>query len=252
MIRLDRLLCNLGFCTRSKVQKWARVNSVTVNGKASKSLQDTVFPDQVLIHGKPLDLVPPVHLVLYKPIGIVCSHVEEQKSNPTFLSLLPERFSQMHPTLSVAGRLDKIASGLLIISQSGELVQKIISPQSAIQKIYEVTTEDPFKGNEEEVFESGELILRGETHPCLPAKFKIMDASKNLAQVILYEGKYHQIRRMLGALGHRVKNLHRVQIGQLRISDLNLEVGQWQPLSPAEVELITSNPNTTNLNSTKQ
>lgn len=184
--------------------------------------KDHVDVKDVLVDGKPLQYAETLHIMLHKPRGYVCSRVRESEAKMIY-DLLPASFLRRNPLVVSAGRLDKWASGLLVLSQEGDIIQRLTSPQrkaGALGKIYEVQLQNPLTGQEETAFASGDLMLRSETKPCRPAGFEIIDKEQRLVRITLYEGRYHQLRRMLAVLGNRAVTIHRVQTGPLRLGEL--------------------------------
>lgn len=125
--------------------------------------------------------------MLHKPRGYVCSRKRETESKIIY-DLLPSSFIKRKPLLVPAGRLDKWASGLLILSQNGEIIQRLTSPKrkKPLGKQYEVQLQKPLTGKEEEIFASGELMLKSDTKPCLPAKFEVIDPVERLVKYVYY------------------------------------------------------------------
>jgi 16S rRNA pseudouridine516 synthase len=203
------------------VKEYIARNKVTVNGKRVKAA-DHVNVKDVRVAGNPLQYPETLHIMLHKPRGYVCSRVREAEAKMIY-DLLPASFLRRNPLLVAAGRLDKWASGLLVLSQDGELVQKLTSPKrkaGAMGKVYEVQLQKELTGQESVAFASGELMLRSESEPCKPAGFEVIDPENRIVRITLFEGRYHQLRRMLAALGNRAVTIHRVQTGPLRIGDL--------------------------------
>jgi len=171
--------------------------------------------------------------MLHKPRGYVCSRVRESEAKMIY-DLLPASFLRRNPLLVSAGRLDKWASGLLVLSQDGDIIQRLTSPKrkaGSLGKVYEVQLQQPLTGQEEVAFASGELMLRSETLPCKPAGFEVIDAENRLVRITLYEGRYHQLRRMLAALGNRAVTIHRVQTGPLRLGELPVRSESMDPFA---------------------
>lgn len=176
----------------------------------------------VRVDGEPLKHAETLHIMLHKPRGYVCSRVRESEAKMIY-DLLPASFLRRNPLLVSAGRLDKWASGLLILSQDGEFVQRLTSPKrkaGAFGKVYEVQLQKPLTGQEEVSFASGDLMLRSESTPCKPAGFEVIDPENRIVRITLFEGRYHQLRRMLAALGNRAVTIHRIQTGPLKLGDL--------------------------------
>ena len=129
------------------------------------------------------------------------------------------------------------------MSQDGKFVNKLISPKNkfGFKRVYEVEFEKPFSGLEKEIFESGRLVLRGEDQPLLPAKFEILEDNlennKFVARITLREGRYHQLRRMIASIGNVALNIHRTQVGPLKL-EKELEVGLWQPITEKQFDSV--------------
>jgi 16S rRNA pseudouridine516 synthase len=238
-VRLDRLLANLGYGSRREVQALVRSGLVTFDGEifSESDAHVPVSPPlskRMLVEGAPLDPPPPLHLVMHKPLGVVCSHREPGRS---IYSLLPERWARRAPAVSTVGRLDKDTSGLLLLTDDGGLLHRIISPKADIAKRYRVMLERPLGGDEAGIFASGNMLIEGETKPLLPAMLQII--APNLCWLTVAEGRYHQVRRMFEAVGNHVVALHRDRIGGLDLPD-DLTAGQFRALTAAELELVMS------------
>jgi 16S rRNA pseudouridine516 synthase len=236
-LRLDRLLANLGYGSRREVQRLVVMGLVTLDGA---TLEDSdqriaVTPDlsaRMTVDDEPLDPPPGFALMLHKPTGVTCSHKEQ---GPLVYKLLPERWRRREPAISSVGRLDKETSGLLLMTDDGALLHKIISPRSEVTKRYDVTLDRPLRGDEVKIFASGELMLEGEDKPLLPAPLEVV--SEKRAFVTLTEGRYHQVRRMFAAVGNHVTALHRDRVGGLALPD-DLPAGEFRILGEAELALV--------------
>ena len=236
-LRLDRLLANMGYGSRREVQQLAYAGLVTLDGAVIEDADQRIaltrdLPDRMRIQGKPLDPPPGLALMLHKPLGVTCSHKE---AGPLVYGLLPERWRRRDPAISTIGRLDKDTSGLLLMTDDGNLLHRIISPRAHIPKRYRVTLDRPLKGDEAEIFAAGTLLLEGEDKPLLPAQMEVLSSTR--AYLILTEGRYHQVRRMFAAVGNHVTTLHRDRIGALALPD-DLKPGQYRLLDEAAIGLI--------------
>ncbi len=236
-LRLDRLLSNLGYGSRREVQQMARAGLVTLDGAVIEDADRriAVTPDlsgRMRINGRPLDPPPGLTLMLHKPLGVTCSHKE---AGPLVYDLLPPRWRRRDPPLSTIGRLDKETSGLLLLTDDGGLLHRIISPRANVSKRYHVTLARPLRGDEAEVFWSGTLLLEGEDKPLLPVQMETLSSTS--AFVILTEGRYHQVRRMFAALGNHVETLHRDRIGDLALP-IDLAPGQYRALDDTDLALV--------------
>lgn len=230
-MRLDRYLANLGYGTRREVTALLRSGRVTDReGNVLDTRSETAHND-IRVADEPLDPPPGMVLMLNKPVGVTCSHADAGR---VIYQLLPPRFMARKPAVSSIGRLDKATSGLLLLTDDGDLLHRVTSPRAGIAKVYDVALAEPLRGDEAGLFASGTLTLRHESTPLAPAQLTVLDAQH--VRVTIREGRYHQVRRMFAATGNRVETLHRVSIGALTLGDLS--VGQWRLLEPAEVDAV--------------
>ena len=217
--RLDRLLANLGYGSRREVQHIVLTGGAVLDGKRLRDAGERIpltadLSPRLLIRGVPLDPPAPLTVMLHKPVGVVCSHKEPGRS---VYELLPARWRARVPALSTVGRLDADTSGLLLITDDGPLLHRIISPKNHVAKRYLVTLARPLEGGEAAAFASGELMLESETTPLLPAMMEPL--SETTAYLTITEGRYHQVRRMFAAAGNHVLALHRDRIGGLELPE---------------------------------
>lgn len=228
MIRLDRLLSNRGYCSRREVRALLRAQRVTSRSKLELRADLAVDEDDILIDGEALD--PPSGMVvcLHKPIGYTCSHSEE--SEALVYELLPTRWRERRPRIETIGRLDKDTSGLLLLTDDGKLLHRMISPKHRVPKVYLATLARPLPAQAEQVLASGELMLEGEHKPLLPAELRRL--SEYEVEITVYEGRYHMVRRMLAALGSHVESLIRIKFGSLELG--NLAQAEYRLLNPSE------------------
>jgi 16S rRNA pseudouridine516 synthase len=182
--------------------------------------------------GQPLDPLAPLTLVLHKPVGVVCSHDEAEGA--LVYGLIPPRFGRRNPALSTVGRLDKDTSGLLLLTDDGGLLHRLISPKKAVWKTYEAALARPLSGDEGEVFSTGALLLENDKKPCLPARLEILGPRH--ARLSIVEGRYHQVRRMFAAVGNHVESLQRLSIGALTLGEL--APGQWRPATATDLAAV--------------
>jgi 16S rRNA pseudouridine516 synthase len=235
-IRLDRLLSNLGYGSRKDVTRFIKQglfslkNSVIMDPSLQIEIKD-LLSGEALFDGSTLDPLPPLTLMIHKPRGYTCSHDEAGK---LIGDLLPPRFMARDPVLSVAGRLDKDSTGLVLMTDDGDLMHKIISPKKQVYKFYDVTLLDPLQGHETDLFASGTFHLKNDPVVLKPAVWQ--PTSETTGIMRLQEGRYHQIRRMFGALGNKVTELHRTQIGGLELR--GLAEGQYRILSSEDIQRI--------------
>ncbi len=228
-VRLDKLLANLGYGSRREIQALARAGAIRLDGgeltdAGARIALDPDLPSRLIIDGEPLDPLPGLCLMLHKPLGVTCSHKE---AGPLIYGLLPERWRRREPPLSTVGRLDKETSGLLLLTDDGGLLHRIISPKAHVAKRYRVTLARPLRGDEEAALAAGTLMLEGEDRPLLPVVMQTQDATH--CAVTLTEGRYHQVRRMFAALGNHVEALHRDRVGGLDLP-ADLPAGEFRVL----------------------
>lgn len=199
---------------------------VSVAGVVIRKHDERVEPREVQVDGQPLEAPEGLLAILHKPAGFVCTHADGE--GPTIYELLPARWLRRNPPVTSIGRLDKDTSGLLLVTDRGDLVQKWTSPRADVEKIYEITVDKPLSADLVGTFARGDLLLRGEDKPCLPATLEIIDAIH--ARLTIIEGRYHQVRRMFASQGWHVEALHRARFGVFELGDL--QPGQWRMIGP--------------------
>ena len=226
-MRLVKLIANLGYGSRKEIQTAIRHGWVT-DREGNRLKADSNVPyEDILFDDEPLDPAPGMVLVMNKPLGYTCSIKDQGR---LVYDLLPDRFRMRKPALSTIGRLDKETSGLLLFTDDGTFLHKVISPKADVPKVYDVTLDRPMKGDEAALFASGEMMLESEDKPLKPAELDVIDATH--ARLTLHEGRYHQVRRMFAATGNHVTNLSRSRIGVLSLD--GLEEGKWRLLDEAD------------------
>jgi len=226
--RLDKLLANLGYGVRKDVSRWIKEGWITVDGKPAISPAQKVFPDQVRLEGEQLDHPDGLTIIYHKPLSAVCSRKED---GCLIYADFPERWIDRKPPLSSVGRLDKDTSGLLIVTDDGQLNHQLTSPKRHISKTYAVTLHQPLDGSEAARFASGALLLEDDDRPCLPAELSVSGNTE--AVLVLHEGRYHQVRRMFAAIGNHVTALKRTHIGALSLQSTELAAGEYITATPA-------------------
>lgn len=231
-MKLLRYIANLGYGSRKQVLALFREGRITDRAGevlyADDVLDHGVGHDAVRIDGEALDPPPGLVLMLHKPVGVTCSTRDPGR---VVYDLLPSRFRLRKPALSTAGRLDRETSGLLLLSDDGQLLHRVISPKSSPPKLYEATLSQPLRGDEVALFASGTLLLDSEATPLLPADLEAISPTQ--ARLTLHEGRYHQARRMFAAVGNHVVALHRSRVGGLGLGDL--AEGRWRVLDGDDV-----------------
>lgn len=241
-LRLDRLLANMGYGSRKDIQALVKAGAIQLDGAKLKDADIHVsltpdLPARLAVAGKPLDPPPGLALMLHKPLGVTCSHKE---AGPLVYALLPTRWRARKPAISTVGRLDKETSGLLLMTDDGALLHRIIAPKSEVSKRYRVTLARPLDGSEAARLASGLLVLEGEDKPLLPVAMEVVEGEPGAAPVVhvtLTEGRYHQVRRMFAALGNHVTMLHRDRVGALELP-ADLAPGQWRLLGGDDLSRV--------------
>ena len=227
-MKLVRLIANLGYGSRRDVMQLFREGRVTDPAGEVLYTDDKTGHADIRIDGERLD--PPTGLVLlmHKPAGYTCSRKDAGR---LVYDLLPPRWRRRDPALSTVGRLDRDTSGLLLLTDDGALLHRIISPKANVAKVYEATLARDLQGGEGELFASGTLMLESETTPLAPAHLEVLEPRR--ARLTVTEGRYHQVRRMFAAAGNHVEALERVAIGRLTLD--GLAPGEWRALDAAGV-----------------
>lgn len=230
-MKLLRLLANLGYGSRKQAMLLCRQGRVTDAAGEVLYADDVVDPAGVLVDGEPLDPPQGLALMLHKPVGYTCSTKDPGR---VIYDLLPPRFRLRNPVLSPVGRLDRETSGLLLMTDDGALLHRIISPKSALPKVYVATLDADLRGDEVERFASGTLLLESDDRPLLPAELEVLGPRQ--ARLVLHEGRYHQVRRMFAAVGNHVVALHRERVGGLALD--GLEEGHWRALTSDDIQAL--------------
>ncbi|CBA17402.1 rRNA pseudouridine synthase [Xanthomonas albilineans] len=230
-MKLVKHLANLGYGSRKQVALMFREGRITDADGDVLYADDQVPHAAIRVDGEVLDPPPGLILALHKPVGYTCSTKDPGR---IVYDLLPSRFRLRSPLMSTVGRLDRDTSGLLLMTDDGALLHRIVSPKSRLAKIYEATLAEDLRGDEAAQFASGTLLLDGETTPLLPVQLEVLGPRQ--VRVVLHEGRYHQVRRMFAAVGNHVLALHRSRIGGLALDAL--PAGQWRALEPMELAQV--------------
>jgi 16S rRNA pseudouridine516 synthase len=227
-VKLLKLIANIGYGSRKEVTAMFRDGRITDADGRELAIDEVVDPQQVRIDGAPLDPPPGLVLMLHKPAGYTCS---TQDAGSLVYDLFPPRFRRRSPTLATVGRLDRDTTGLLLMTDDGALLHRIVSPRSRLDKVYEATLARHLRGDEGAIFASGKLLLESERAPLAPAVLEVLEPRR--ARVTVTEGRYHQVRRMFAAVGNHVQALHRSRVGGLTLGEL--ASGKWRLLDSADI-----------------
>ena len=235
-MRLDKFLVACAVGSRTEVKNLLKAGRVTVNGKKEKSakLQIDQKTDEIRFDGQVLEYEEFVYYMMNKPKGVISA--TEDPKHRTVLDLLDD-IAQSKEVFPV-GRLDIDTHGLLLLTNDGQLAHALLSPKRHVDKTYQAQVKGIMAQEDVEIFADG-IPLKDFT--CQPAKLEILstDAEKNQSQirVTIAEGKFHQVKRMVGYCGKEVVDLQRLTMGTL-VLDENLQRGEWRRLTKEELEVL--------------
>ena len=230
-MRLDKLLSNSTGISRSEIKKAIRQGKATIDGGIAKDASTHVNSDHVVtLFGQVVSESQPRYFMLNKPEGYICANSDPE--HPTVLDLMLDE--PLYEKLNVAGRLDIDTTGLVLLTDDGKWLHNVISPNHQCPKCYIATTKAPISLDSIEQFKVG-IQLKDEPKPTRPAKLTIIEPHK--AELIITEGRYHQVKRMFGATNNRVTGLHRAAIGEISL-DTSLAPGEYRPLTQPEIDSI--------------
>ncbi len=223
-MQLEKFLSKMNFTTRKKAKKFIADNNILINGKAVEKKQ-VILKEGDLVKINDLEIIYQLHylIMLNKPKNYLCANHDDK--HQTVFDLLPKHF---HKNFHIVGRLDLDTTGLVLISNDGSLTHEIISPRKKIYKKYYVETKFPLKNLE--VFKNG-ITLKDFTTK--DAKYEIIDEKS--CYLSIYEGKFHQVKRMFHYINNEVVNLKRVKIGNL---ELDVDLGNFRILTKKEINSI--------------
>lgn len=232
--RIDQWLANLGYCSRSEARGWTDADRVLVNGQPEYDSGKRVAAESVRVDGEPLDHPAGLLLLMNKPLDVVCSH--DSREGQRVYDLLPGRWTRRNPLVTTIGRLDRDTTGLLLLTDQTELVHRLTSPKHKVPKVYRATLDAVASPGQQAAiaatFASGKLLLAEENKPCLPAEVRWI--APEVAEVVLTEGRYHQVRRMFASQGFTVLKLERRRFGMVELpADLALGSYLELPLDQA-------------------
>lgn len=230
-MRLDKYLSQSTDYSRKEVRRFLKMGEVTLNGEEVRdpSMHVNEVEDEIYLNGYPLEAPGEKYLMLNKPLGCVCSN--NDGTHPSVLSFIDlPRANE----LVICGRLDVDTTGLVLITTDGKWAHRITSPKHKTGKLYQVVTADPIPEDAVDKFAQGMMLINDKVRT-KPAELRI--TASNEAEVILTEGRYHQVKRMFGAIGNKVEELHRASIGNIHL-DEDLELGEYRFLTDEEINSI--------------
>ena len=225
-MRLNAYLARAGVASRRKADELIRAGRVAVNGEPGQLNTQVGRRDRVELDGRPVDLQPLTYVLLHKPAGVLTT-AHDPQGRPTVVDLVD------HPVRVVpVGRLDADTTGALLLTNDGELAHRLAHPRYEVDKVYEVEVEGRPDDDALRRLAEGVELEDGST---APARVRRLGPSR--VELAIHEGRKHQVKRMLEAVGHPVARLHRSRYANLSLE--GLEPGQWRELEPSEVELLS-------------
>ncbi|AIQ15360.1 MULTISPECIES: 23S rRNA pseudouridine(2604) synthase RluF [unclassified Paenibacillus] len=220
-MRINKFISETGYCSRREADKLVEGGRVTINGEPAVLGSQAVPGDEVRIDGKPLETGSQiVYIALNKPVGITSTTESHIQGNIVDFVGHQERIFPI-------GRLDKDSEGLILLTNDGDIVNKILRAEGKHEKEYVVTVDRPVTPSFISGMSSGVKILGGRTLPC-----EVTRMTERVFRIILTEGKNRQIRRMCSAFGYEVRKLQRIRVMNIRLG--TLQTGEWRELSPQE------------------
>ena len=232
MQRLDKILQSQGFGGRKQCQHLIQSGQVTVNGEDCRDERAMFNPTGLCVRLAGQDWLyrEKVYIALHKPAGFECSH-QPVKHRAVF-SLLPAPL--IARGLQSIGRLDQDTTGLLLLTDDGQFLHALTHPRQHVPKRYRIQTATAIEPTQLTQLQSG-VMLHGETQPVAADDCELLDTYRLI--MTIHQGKYHQVKRMLAAVGNHVNGLQREQIGELRLTDLGLSQGEWCYLNDEQIQL---------------
>ena len=231
-IRLDKLLSNMGYGSRSEIKKMISRGSVEIDHKVMRDPSFKLDPEKRIIafEGQQVFYQKFTYLMLNKPAGIVSS---TESTDTNVIDILEEKYKYIK--LFPAGRLDKDTEGLIILTNDGLMAHNILSPKKKIEKKYYVEIDGSLTQDQVETLKNGVILDDGDK--CLPARLEILEDNNILCKLNLYimEGKYHQVKRMFATMGRQVTYLKRISVGAI-VLDEKLATGEYRELTDMELK----------------
>lgn len=230
IVRIDKILSELGFGSRQEIKKYVKAGKIRINDNIVKKPEEKLNSevDKLFFEGKEVEVEEFETFILYKPAGYVCA--TKDNVHKTVMELIDSKRKNVVPV----GRLDLDTEGILILTNDGDLNHRLVSPSSHVDKTYYAIFEGELNENAVEMTKNGLDIGEGEVSK--PAKLEII--SSNEIMLTIHEGKFHQVKRMVKALGGEVTYLKRVAFGGLRLDDLKLKKGESRKITEIEMEML--------------
>lgn len=230
IVRVDKILSELGFGSRQEIKKYVKAGKIRINDNIVKKPEEKLNSekDKLYFEGIEVEVEEFETFILYKPAGYVCA--TKDNVHKTVMELIDSKRKNIVPV----GRLDLDTEGILILTNDGALNHRLVSPASHVDKTYYAVFEGKLDENAVEMTKNGLDIEEGEVSK--PAKLEII--SDNEILLTIHEGKFHQVKRMVKALGGEVTYLKRVAFGGLILDDLKLNKGESRKITEIEMEML--------------
>jgi 16S rRNA pseudouridine516 synthase len=232
--RLDKILAHMGLGTRKEIKKLVKESRVTVNGELATDPGMHIWPsrDSLAVNDTPIVYRKHIYLMLNKPQGVLSATEDELAQ--VVIDLLPPEYHSFHPF--PVGRLDKDTEGLLLLTNDGKLAHQLLSPKKHVPKTYYALIDGMVTEKDVKAFSKGVVLDDG--YHTMPGELKIISsAPESKIELTIYEGKFHQVKRMFEAVNKKVTYLKRISMGPL-VLDKNLDLGEFRELTAEEVSLL--------------
>jgi len=234
MERLQKIIARSGYCSRRKAEELIKDGKVRVNNKVIKELGfKASYGDEIVVEGKMIEMEDFVYYLIYKPSGYL-SNVSDDKERKVVVDLVEEETRRIYPV----GKLDYDTSGLLLLSNDGEFSNILTHPTSKVMQVFQARISGILSPDSIKKLERG-IVIDGFKN--VPAKVKIREKDKRndscLVEIRMYEGKTPQIKKMLNQLGHNVKKIKRIALGELRLGEM--QPCDYRKLTIHEVKRMT-------------
>ena len=231
-MRIDKLLSELGLCTRREAAKIAKSGGIVIDGLTVKDPSKHIDPEKsrITLLGREIVYQKYTYVMLNKPEGYVSA--TDDRSLPYVTELRPGELQRRE--LFPVGRLDRDTVGLMILTNNGQLAHSLLSPKHHVKKEYYFTSAEPLDGDAEAAFKNGITLADG--YECKSAEL-YLESSRNEGRIVLTEGKYHQIKRMIASRNNKVTSLERISFGGIKL-DRALSRGEWRYLTNEEIALL--------------
>ncbi|AOT72345.1 pseudouridine synthase [Geosporobacter ferrireducens] len=233
-LRLDKLLSNMGYGTRKEIKSVVKKGWVLVNQQVVKDSSQHVDPsqDKIMVNGEELVYREYIYVMMNKPQGVISASFDPRVK--TVVDLLPDEYQVYEPF--PIGRLDKDTEGLLLLSNDGKLSHELLSPKKHIPKTYFAMIDGNVDEKDVALFSEGVVLEDG--YKTLPGQLRILKSGEQSEiELTIYEGKFHQVKRMFLAVGKTVTYLKRISMGNLKL-DESLELGDFRELTAEELEIL--------------